>query len=72
MEEICQNCRCFVQGSIMSEYIWGDCMKQRNYVPDADNKGKRGIFTWGHKTCSDFKPPPQNHALKTNNLPAGP
>ena len=67
MEETCQHCRYFVQGSVIAAYIWGDCMKQGNYVPDAGNKGKRGIFTWGHKTCGDFKPRPQNQALKTEN-----
>ena len=68
MEETCQNCRYFVQGSVSSpEYIWGDCMKPGKYVPDARDNEKRGIFTWADKTCSDFKPRPHNQALKTEN-----
>lgn len=58
MKKICRNCEYFVRkGFSQSSPKWGDCMKPRGHVVEADNDNEeRGVFMWDDKTCSDFKP----------------
>ena len=56
VEEVCKNCKYFVQVSFgLSKYVWGDCMKAASSI-EADGKKKNGAFMWANKTCSDFNP----------------
>jgi hypothetical protein len=59
MEKVCKNCEYFEQGSTdISKYVWGDCRKAASSaVKESDREF--GSFTWGDKTCGDFKPKQQ-------------
>ena len=60
MEKICKNREYFEQGSTdISEYVWGDCKKTASSA-EKESGLKPSSFTWGDKTCSDYKPKRQS------------
>ena len=57
MKKACRDCQYFKQLSMVStKYVWGDCMKPQNWIPDTNDKNRSVAFTWADKTCDDFKP----------------
>ncbi|MHC4477109.1 MAG: hypothetical protein ACYTEL_15790 [Planctomycetota bacterium] len=56
MEQICSNCKHFLQiSTVVSKHAFGDCMKP-SAGPSAKNSSKKGAFKWHDDSCPDFKP----------------
>ena len=57
MGQTCEDCEYFViVSSFPTRHIWGDCMKPGISVGDSKGNETSSVFTWGDRTCRDFRP----------------
>jgi len=57
MKNACKDCEYFVVVSLwFASHVWGDCIKPSISVRDSKGNEESSVFTWGDRTCQDFRP----------------